>query len=42
LKVKAALDTRGYDTAADVTDEQFAAINLKPSRFHGDWNYGIG
>jgi hypothetical protein len=42
LKIKAALDTRAYDTAVDVTDEEFTAINLKPSRFHGDWNYAIG
>jgi hypothetical protein len=42
LKIKAALDTRAYDTAVNVTDEEFAAVNLKPSRFHGDWNYAIG
>jgi transposase len=42
LKIKAALDTRAYDTEVDVTDEEFAAINLRPSRFHGDWNYAIG
>jgi hypothetical protein len=42
LKIKAALDTRSYDTEVAVSDEQFAAINLKPSRFHGDWNYAIG
>jgi hypothetical protein len=42
LKIKAALDTRAYDTAVDVSDEEFAAVNLKPSRFHGEWNYAIG
>jgi transposase len=42
LKIKAALDTRAYDTEVDVSDEEFAAINLRPSRFHGDWNYMIG
>ena len=42
LKIKAALDTRAYDTEIAVSDEEFAAINLKPSRFHGDWNYVIG
>jgi transposase len=42
LKIKAALDTRAYDTAVDVPDEEFAAIKLRPSRFHGDWNYAIG
>jgi hypothetical protein len=42
LKIKAALDTRFYDTEVEVSDEEFAAINLRPSRFHGDWNYVIG
>ena len=42
LKIKAALDKRAYDTDVNVSDEQFAAINLRPSRFHGDWNYAIG
>lgn len=37
LKIKAALDTRAYGTAVDVTDEEFAATNLKPGRFYGDW-----
>ena len=41
LRIKAALDTRSYDTSRRVTDEDFAAINLKPKRFHGDWNYTI-
>ena len=41
-KIKAALDKRAYDTDVNVSDEQFAAINLRPSRFHGDWNYAIG
>ena len=42
LKIKAALDTRSYEAAIDVSSENFAAIKLKPSRFHGDWNYSIG
>ena len=42
LKIKAGLDTRSYDTEVEVSDEEFAAINLRPSRFHGDWNYVIG
>ncbi|MEY4547433.1 MAG: hypothetical protein RL685_3628 [Pseudomonadota bacterium] len=42
LKIKAALDTRAYDTAVAVSDDEFATINLKPSRFHGGWNYVIG
>jgi transposase len=42
LKIKATLDTRAYDTDVDVSDEELAAIKLRPSRFHGDWNYAIG
>ena len=42
LKIKAALDTRAYDTEREVSDEDFAAIKLRPSRFHGEWNYAIG
>jgi transposase len=42
LKIKAALDTRAYDTGRDVPHEEFAAIRLRPCRFHGDWNYAIG
>lgn len=43
LKIKSALDTRSYDTAVDVSDEaEFAAVNLRPSRFHGEWHYAIG
>jgi transposase len=42
LKIKAALDTRAYEAAINVSDEDFATIKLKRSRFHGDWNYNIG
>jgi transposase len=42
LKIKAAIDKRSYDTAVKVSDEAFAAVKLKPSRFHGEWNYAIG
>ncbi len=42
LKIKAALDARAYDTEVEVSDEEFATIKLRPSRFHGDWNYVIG
>lgn len=41
LRVKAALDTRRYDTAVQVPDEVFARLRLTPHAFHGDWNYTI-
>ena len=41
LRVKAALDTRRYETALQVPDEVFARLRITPHRFHGDWNYTI-
>jgi hypothetical protein len=41
LRVKAALDTRRYDTAVQVPDEVFARLKITPHAFHGDWNYTI-
>jgi len=39
--VKAALDTRRYETARQVPDEVFARLRITPHTFHGDWNYTI-
>jgi len=41
LIVKAALDTRRYDTAIHVPDEVFARLKIMPHTFHGDWNYTV-
>jgi hypothetical protein len=41
LKVKAEIDTNTYLTGVKVSDEEFEKINLKPAKFHGDWNYCI-
>jgi hypothetical protein len=41
LVVKAALDTRRYDTARQVSDDEFEQLRLTPHKFHGDWNYTI-
>lgn len=41
LKVKAALDTAAYPTGIKVDDETMAGLQLKPARFHGEWNYKI-
>ena len=41
LKIKAELDSGTYPLGIKVTDEELAAINLKPAPFHGDWNYCI-
>jgi hypothetical protein len=41
LIVRAALDTERYETGIKVSDEQLAAVQLKPHDFHGNWNYTI-
>jgi transposase len=41
LKVYAELDATKYEKGRKVTDEEFAQLNIKPSRFHGEWNYVI-
>jgi len=41
LKVYAKLDASTYEKGRKVSDEEFATVNLTPSRFHGEWNYVI-
>jgi len=41
LKVRCVLDTHKYPKNVKLTDVQMLAVNLKPDRFHGDWNYTI-
>ena len=41
LKVKARLDTSTYPTKVKVPDKDIQSVNLKPHKFHGDWNYTI-
>lgn len=41
LKVYAELDPATYETGRKISDEEFASVNIKPSRFHGEWNYVI-
>ena len=41
LLVKAALDTRHYDTKIQVSDDELARLQMKPPTFHGEWNYPI-
>jgi hypothetical protein len=41
LKVTCRLDHRKYPVGRRVTDEEFAHVNLKPNKFHGEWNYTI-
>lgn len=41
LKVSCRLDRRRYPTGREVSAEEWAGINLRPDKFHGDWNYEI-
>ncbi len=41
LVVKAALDTRTYETGVKVTDEEVDNLRLVPHPFHGEWNYTL-
>ena len=41
LRVRCELDEGRYPDGQKVTDEQMAAIRIKPARFHGEWNYVI-
>jgi hypothetical protein len=41
LKIRAELDTTSYPTGVKVTDQELAAVKLKPHSFHGDWNYCV-
>jgi transposase len=41
LVVHARLDRQQYAKGRKITDAQMAILNLKPHRFHGEWNYEI-
>jgi transposase len=41
LKVRARLDRNAYPSGVKVTAQEWAAVSLKPDKFHGEWNYSI-
>jgi hypothetical protein len=41
LTVTCRLDHRKYPVGRKITDDEFAHVNLKPDKFHGEWNYTI-
>jgi hypothetical protein len=41
LKVTCRLDHHKYPVGRKVSNEEMAQVNLKPERFHGEWNYTI-
>lgn len=42
LRVRAGIDSNEYEKGIKVPDHDFAAVNLKPARVRGTWNYSIG
>jgi hypothetical protein len=41
LQVRAELDPAPYPTGAKVSNTDFAAVQLQPAVFHGDWDHSI-
>jgi hypothetical protein len=41
LTVRAVLDTTVYETGKKVSDRQMAELDIRPEKFHGEWNYTI-
>jgi hypothetical protein len=41
LQICAALDSTPYRTKKHVSDEDLAAVQIRPDNFHGEWNYSI-
>ena len=41
LIVKSSIDDTQYETGIKVSDEELAAVSMKPHEFHGEWNYTI-
>jgi hypothetical protein len=42
LRVEAALDDSRYPAGLKVPEDEVKRVNVKPARFHGDWNYTVG
>ena len=42
LKVRSEIDTNSYPKGLVVSDADFSTIEIKPDKFHGEWNYSIG
>jgi DNA-binding phage protein len=41
LNIKCAIDPNTYPAGVKVSNEDMAAINMTPHKFHGEWNYTI-
>lgn len=41
LRIRSEIDHGAYPLGVQITEDQMAKVQLKPHRFHGDWNYTI-
>jgi len=41
LRIRSEIDHGSYPLGVKITQEQMARVQVKPHRFHGDWNYTI-
>jgi transposase len=41
LRIRSEIDHGSYPLGVKITQEQMAKVQVKPHRFHGDWNYTI-
>jgi transposase len=41
LKTDCEIDNKQYETRIEITDKQWAELNIYPNEFHGEWNYKI-
>ena len=41
LRVRCEVDSGKYPKGLEVSDVQLSSLNIKPSSFHGDWNYTL-
>ena len=41
LTIQAELDRGQYPTGIKITKAELASLNLRPDKFHGDWNYKV-
>jgi hypothetical protein len=39
--VECIIDKHKYERGIEISDDEFNAINIKPHKFHGEWNYTI-
>jgi len=41
LRIKAKLNRKKYQLGVKVSNAELSKVNLKPAKFHGDWNYTV-